>query len=192
MKPQLIARSRERQAHLGLPDLRHWDLTVDEFGKEPLHPFQDSKELIAGSIRVLQHLGPSLADKLRIMEQRGHLDLESRMGKAPGGYNYSLPETGVPFIFMNAVGTQSDLTTMLHEAGHAQHSFATQYIDISEFKHMPAEIAELASMSLELLTLDYLGEFYKDPEDLRRARREQLMRPLTLLPWIAAIDAFQF
>ncbi len=192
VKPQLIARSRERQAHLGLPDLRHWDLTVDEFGKEPLHPFQNGEELIEGSIRVLQHLGPSLADKLRIMQQMGHLDLESRMGKAPGGYNYSLPETGVPFIFMNAVGTQSDLTTMLHEAGHAQHSFATQYIDIAEFKHMPAEIAELASMSLELLTLDYLGEFYSDPEDLRRARREQLTRPLTLLPWIAAIDAFQF
>jgi oligoendopeptidase F len=93
---------------------------------------------------------------------------------------------------MNAVGTQSDLTTMLHEAGHAQHSFATQYIDIAEFKHMPAELAELASMSMELITLDYLGEFYKDPESLRRARREQLLRPLTLLPWIASIDAFQF
>lgn len=192
VKPQLEARSRERQEHLGIPELRHWDLSVDEFGKEPLHPFKDGKELVEGSIRVLDHLGPALADKLRLMQQMGHLDLESRMGKAPGGYNYSLPETGVPFIFMNAVGTQSDLTTMLHEAGHAQHSFATQYIDISEFKHMPAELAELASMSMELLTLDYLDEFYANPEDLRRARREQLMRPLTLLPWIASIDAFQF
>lgn len=192
VKPQLVARSRERQRNLGLPDLRHWDLNVDEFGNPALHPFKDGQELLEGSIRVLEHLGPSLADKLRLMQQMGHLDLESRLGKAPGGYNYSLPETGVPFIFMNAVGTQSDLTTMLHEAGHAQHSFATQYIDISEFKHMPAELAELASMSMELLTLDYLDEFYDDPEDLRRARREQLMRPLTLLPWIAAIDTFQF
>jgi oligoendopeptidase F len=192
VRPQLEARCRTRQRNLGLPELRHWDLNVDEFGNQALHPFKDGKELLEGSIRVLEHLGPSLADKLRLMQQMGHLDLESRLGKAPGGYNYSLPETGVPFIFMNAVGTQSDLTTMLHEAGHAQHSFATQYIDISEFKHMPAELAELASMSMELLTLDYLDEFYTNPEDLRRARREQLMRPLTLLPWIAAIDRFQF
>ena len=192
VKPQLVARSRERQRHLGLSELRQWDLNVDEFGKEALRPFKDGRELVEGSIRVLDHLGPSLADKLRLMQEMGHLDLESRMGKAPGGYNYSLPETGVPFIFMNAVGTQSDLTTMLHEAGHALHSFATQYIDIAEFKHMPAELAELASMSMELLTLDYLDEFYQDPEALRRARREQLLRPLTLLPWIASIDAFQF
>jgi oligoendopeptidase F len=192
VKPQLCARSRERQRNLGLPDLRHWDLSVDEFGQEALHPFKQASELIDGSIRVLDRLGPTFAEKLQLMQQMGHLDLESRLGKAPGGYNYSLPETGVPFIFMNAVGTQSDLTTMLHEVGHAQHSFATQYIDISEFKHMPAELAELASMSMELLTLDFLGEFYDDPESLRRARREQLMRPLTLLPWIASIDAFQF
>jgi oligoendopeptidase F len=192
VKPHLVARSRERQRNLGLPDLRHWDLNVDEFGQEALHPFHDGKELIDGSIRILERLKPELADNLRLMREMGHLDLESRLGKAPGGYNYSLPETGVPFIFMNAVGTQSDLTTMLHEAGHAQHSFATHYLDIAEFKHMPAELAELASMSMELITLDFLDEFYSDPESLRRARREQLLRPLTLLPWIASIDAFQF
>jgi oligoendopeptidase F len=192
VKPQLIMRSRERQRNLGVAQLRHWDLNVDEFGLPQLRPFKDSSELIEGSIRIMERLGPAFADKLRLMQQMGHLDLESRLGKAPGGYNYSLPETGVPFIFMNAVGTQGDLTTMLHEAGHAQHSFATQHIDISEFKHMPAELAELASMSMELLTLDFLDEFYADPDALRRARREQLLRPLTLLPWIATIDAFQF
>ncbi|MFN8398188.1 MAG: M3 family oligoendopeptidase [Bacteroidia bacterium] len=192
VRPQLVARSRVRAQRLGVPALRHWDLSVDETGKEALHPFQNAKELIEGCIRVMERLSPSLAGNISRMQDMGHLDLESRLGKAPGGYNYSLPETGVPFIFMNAVGTQSDLTTMLHEAGHAQHSFYTQTIDLAEFKHMPAELAELASMSMELITLDFLDEFYKDDESLRRARREQLMRPLTLLPWIASIDAFQF
>lgn len=192
VRPQLEARSRIRAQRLGIPALKHWDLSVDEFGHEALHPFRSGKDLIEGCIRVMSRLSPSLADNIHLMQEMGHLDLESRLGKAPGGYNYSLPETGVPFIFMNAVGTQSDLTTMLHEAGHAQHSFYTQHIDIAEFKHMPAELAELASMSMELITLDYLDEFYKDDESLRRARREQLMRPLTLLPWIASIDSFQF
>lgn len=192
LKPQLIARSRERQSNLGLTELRHWDLNVDEFGREPLHPFQNVDELVEGCIKIMERLRPDLADNLRTMRDMGHLDLESRLGKAPGGYNYSLPETGVPFIFMNAVGTPGDLTTMLHEAGHAQHSFATQRLDIAEFMHMPSEIAELASMSMELITLDYLDEFYQNPADLRRARREQLLRSLNLLPWIASIDAFQF
>jgi oligoendopeptidase F len=192
VKPFLIARSRERQKHLGLAELRHWDLSVDEFGQEPLRPFASTDELIEKSIAIFRRLDPKLADQIAIMQEMGHLDLDSRLGKAPGGYNYSLPETGVPFIFMNAVGTQGDLTTMLHEAGHAVHSFATQRIEIGDFKHLPAEVAELASMSMEMLTLDYWDEFYKDPVELRRAQYEQLVRPLALLPWIASIDAFQF
>lgn len=192
VKPLLIARSRVRQQNLGLDELRHWDLNVDEFGKPALKPFNTTEELTDRSIQIFEKLDPVLASQVRLMREMGYLDLESRLGKAPGGYNYLLAETGVPFIFMNAVGTQGDLTTMLHEAGHAAHSFAINGIEIGEFKHMPAEVAELASMSMELITLDFLGEFYEDPEDLRRARREQLVRPLTLLPWIAAIDAFQF
>lgn len=192
VKPLLIARGRVRQANLGLDELRHWDLNVDEFGKPALKPFNTTEELTNRSIQIFERLDPVLASQVRLMRDMGYLDLESRLGKAPGGYNYLLAETGVPFIFMNAVGTQGDLTTMLHEAGHAAHSFAVNGIEIGEFKHMPAEVAELASMSMELITLDFLGEFYQDPEDLRRARREQLVRPLTLLPWIAAIDAFQF
>jgi oligoendopeptidase F len=192
VKPQLIAFSRKRQRNLGLGELRPWDLTVDELGREALHPFTNSQELIAGCIRILERLRPALADNLRLMKEMGHLDLDSRIGKAPGGYNYSLPVTGAPFIFMNAVGTSSDLITMLHELGHAQHSFATVQIDIAEFRHVPAELAEFASMGMELFSLDALDEFYKDAESLRRARREQLMRPLLLLPWIASVDAFQF
>lgn len=191
IQPVLKAQSAERQQLLGLDELRHWDLSVDPRGEAALKPFADTDELIEKSIRVFDRLDPRLGAQIRIMREMGHLDLTSRLGKAPGGYNYPLPETGVPFIFMNAVGTQSDLTTMLHEGGHAVHSFATRPIDISNFRNLPSEIAELASMSMELLTLDFWDEFYDDPETLRRAKREQLIRPFSLLPWIAAIDAFQ-
>ena len=126
------------------------------------------------------------------MQSMGHLDLESRLGKAPGGYNYSLPETGVPFIFMNAVGTNVDLSTMLHEGGHAVHSFLTQHLRLGEFSKLPSEVAELASMSMELLCLDFLDTVYPDPRALLRAKRDQLSRIFSILPWIATIDAFQF
>lgn len=192
IKPLLKSRSEERRKNMGLDDLRYWDLTVDENGEEPLKPFQSTDELIEKTVKMFDRMDPRLGGQIRTMREMGHLDLGSRLHKAPGGYNYPLPESGVPFIFMNAVGTQSDLTTMLHECGHAIHSFATQTIDISAFKYLPSEVAELASMSMELISLDFLDEFYADPHELRRARREQIIRPLTLLPWIAAIDKFQF
>jgi oligoendopeptidase F len=192
VRPELERRSRERAALLGLDRLRPWDLSVDELGCPPLTPFKGSDGLMDGVIRLFERMDPRIAEHFRTMQQMGHLDLESRLGKAPGGYNYSLPETGVPFIFMNAVGTQGDLTTMLHETGHAIHSFATHKLRVSEFKQLPAEIAELASMSMELLTMDYLDEFYPDPADVVRAKRELILRPINLLPWIAAIDAFQW
>ena len=121
----------------------------------------------------------------------GHLDLESRKGKAPGGYNYPLDEIGVPFIFMNATSTVRDMVTMLHEGGHAVHSFVTRTLPLNTFKHTPSEVAELASMSMELLSLDHWYRFFPDPTERRRAKREHLEQILETLPWVACIDAFQ-
>lgn len=192
VKPLYVQQNKRRRDLLGLDDLRPWDVAVDVFGEGQLKPFSNTKELVGVATNMLDRLDPSLGNQLRDMQSMGHLDLESRLGKAPGGYNYSLPESGVPFIFMNAVGTQGDLTTMLHEAGHAVHSFATRDIRLSEFQRLPSEVAELAAMSMELLTIDFLDEVYDDPRKRLRAKREQLLRPINLLPWIASIDAFQF
>jgi oligoendopeptidase F len=166
-------------------------LNVDPENKPPLRPFSSGTELLRGSIRVLQQLRPDLGEMLREMDRMGHLDLESRFGKAPGGYNYPLYETGVPFIFMNAVGLQNDLTTMVHEAGHAIHAFLTNALPLSFHKETPSEVAELASMSMELISMPYWDVFYHDPDTLRRARQHQVERSITGLPWIATVDAFQ-
>jgi len=125
------------------------------------------------------------------MNEMGHLDLDSKTGKAPGGYNYPLYEIGVPFIFMNSVGAQRDLVTMVHEGGHAVHSFLSRDLKITGFKSLPSEVAELASMSMEMLTMELWDEFYKNDDDFKRAKREQLESILKILPWIAQIDEFQ-
>jgi oligoendopeptidase F len=182
---------QEQAQKLGLQKLRPWDTEVDPEGRPPLKPFQTGDELLQGSIRMLEKLDPYFSDCLRTMNSLGHLDLESRPGKAPGGYNYPLYEIGVPFIFMNAVGSQRDLITMVHEGGHAVHSFLSRDLKLTGFKSLPSEVAELASMSMELLTMDYWDEFYKNPEDLQRARMEQLKSVLQILPWIATVDEFQ-
>ncbi|MGB3005471.1 MAG: M3 family metallopeptidase, partial [Chitinophagaceae bacterium] len=121
----------------------------------------------------------------------GHLDLESRKGKAPGGYNCPLAESGAPFIFMNAAGTLDDVTTMVHEGGHAIHSFLSHELDLTGFKEYPTEIAEVASMAMELFSMNHWEVFFDDKEELKRAKEQQLERVITIFPWIATIDKFQ-
>ena len=188
----IVAQLEEsRRESLGVERLRPWDLSVDVSGKPPLKPFSDPKQLIDLTVAVFEKLDPYFAGCIRTMEHMGRLDLASRDGKAPGGYNYPLYESGAPFIFMNAVGTSDDVITMLHEGGHAVHSFLTHPLPLTGFKSFPSEVAELASMSMELLTMDHWSLIYPDAEDLRRAKRDQLERVLTILPWVATVDAFQ-
>ena len=180
-----------RLSKLGKDKFKPWDLEVDPEGKAPLKPFKDGNELLNGTISMFKKLDSYFADCLITMNEMGHLDLDSKAGKAPGGYNYPLYEIGVPFIFMNSVGAQRDLVTMVHEGGHAVHSFLSRDLSLTAFKNLPSEVAELASMSMELLTMPYWNEFYNDEADLKRARKEQLEGILKILPWIAQIDEFQ-
>ena len=181
--------ARRRALHLA--ELRPWDLDVDVSGQPPLRPFATGEELLAKTITVFERLDPYLGDCLRTMRQMGHLDLESRKGKAPGGYNYPLDETGVPFIFMNATSSLRDVVTMLHEGGHAVHSFLTRSLPLGADKHPPSEVAELASMSMELMSLDHWDVFFDNPDELRRAKKTHLEGVLETFPWVATIDKFQ-
>jgi len=191
VKPIFQAFMDERKARLGYDELKPWDTAVDIYGTSPLEPFEDGQELVNKSQNILKRIKPELGEMLQIMKNKGYLDVDSRLGKAPGGYNYPLMETGVPFIFMNAAGTQNDVITLLHESGHAIHSFVTQGIPLNDLKSTPSEVAELASMSMELISLDYYDEFYQDEQELTRAKKDQLRRSITIFPWIATVDAFQ-
>jgi oligoendopeptidase F len=189
--PMLDDLAAERKAALGLDALRPWDLKVDPQNRPALKPFETGEELLEKTIEVFTRLDPFLGDCLRIMRRMGQLDLTSRKGKAPGGYNYPLDETGVPFIFMNATSNLRDMVTLLHEGGHAVHSIVTRNLLLNSFKHTPSEIAELASMSMELLTMDHWDVFFPNPDDLRRAKIQHLESILETLPWVATVDHFQ-
>jgi len=180
----------QKKAKLGVDTLRPWDTEAEPAGVEPLRPFKDAGELISKTTECFDRLNPFFGDCLRTMKSMGRFDLESRKGKAPGGYNCPLAETGAPFIFMNAAGQMGDLTTMVHEGGHAIHSFLAHPLELSAFKEYPMEIAEVASMSMELFSMDYWDLFFTK-NDLARARRHQLERVITIFPWIATIDKFQ-
>lgn len=189
--PLLNELAEDRKTKLGVPALQPFDHAVDIESRPPLRPFSDAQELIDKAIRVFNQIDPFLGNCLRTMERMGHLDLSSRKGKAPGGYNYPLDETGVPFIFMNAASTVGDMLTMFHEGGHAVHAFLVHSLTLNAFKHCPSEIAELASMSMELLTMPHWHIFFDNQEDLNRAKKDHLIHVVSCLPWMAAIDAFQ-
>lgn len=180
-----------KKKKLGLDTLRPWDLEAEPAGTAPLRPFQTGEELLSKSIACFEKIRPFFADCLRRMNEMHRFDLESRKGKAPGGYNCPLAETGAPFIFMNAAGQMSDVTTMVHEGGHAVHSFLAHPLELSAFKEYPMEIAEVASMAMELFSMDYWDTFFANEDDLKRAKEHQLERVITIFPWIATIDKFQ-
>ncbi|HEV7620941.1 MAG TPA: M3 family oligoendopeptidase [Flavisolibacter sp.] len=181
---------RKRQK-LGLGALRPWDVEAEPDGIKPLTPFKTGEELVNKTITCFTQMNPFFGECLIKMKEMGRLDLDSRKGKAPGGYNCPLPETGAPFIFMNAAGQMSDVTTMVHEGGHAIHSFLAHPLPLTAFKEYPMEIAEVASMAMELFSMDYWDVFFDNKDDLKRAKEHQLERVLTIFPWIATIDKFQ-
>lgn len=181
----------ERKKLLGVDPLKPWDKAVDPEGKAPLKAFENGKDLTEKTIECFRRIDPYLGQCLSIMNAMGHLDLESRKGKAPGGYNYPLAEIGVPFIFMNATSTLRDMVTIMHEGGHAVHNFLTRDLALNDFKSTPSEVAELASMSMELISMDAWNIFFTNEEDLKRAKREHLEDILETLPWVATIDKFQ-
>jgi oligoendopeptidase F len=182
---------QQKKQKLGLDTLRPWDTEAEPDGVKSLHPFTTGKDLLDKSVTCFSKMHPFFADCLRKMEELKHFDLESRKGKAPGGYNCPLTESGAPFIFMNAAGQMGDVTTMVHEGGHAIHSFLSHHLELSAFKEYPMEIAEVASMSMELFSMNHWESFFDNEADLKRAKEHQLERTITIFPWIATIDKFQ-
>jgi oligoendopeptidase F len=188
--PALRELQQERRKLLGLEKLRPWDLAVDPLNLPPLRPFEQVDVMVERTQNIFDNLDRDLAEGFRLMQKLKLLDLDNRKGKAPGGYQSTLAESRLPFIFMNAIGVQRDVETILHEAGHAFHALATRPEDFYPYRHAPIEFCEVASMSMELLGNEYIEKFYNNA-DARRARRDHLEGIVEVFPWIATVDAFQ-
>jgi oligoendopeptidase F len=180
----------ERQRQLKLGKLRPWDLAVDPQNRAPLKPFAEVGEMVSRTQKIFNHLDAELARGFQQMQDLKLLDLDNRKGKAPGGYQSTLSEARVPFIFMNAIGLQRDVETILHEAGHAFHAQATREEDLYAYRGAPIEFCEVASMAMELLGNEFLEEFYPTAE-ANRARKTHLEGIIGFFPWMATVDAFQ-
>ena len=184
---------RQRKRSLGLEKLRPWDRSVDVKSRPPLRPFaQDRTDLLVDRTKeIFQRMSPQLAAEFETLRTNNNLDLASRKGKQPGGYQSTLEEVREPFIFMNAAGMQDDVNTLLHEGGHAFHALAARNEDLIFLRSAPMEFCEVASMSMEALGADHLDVFYANPAEAARAKRDYFEGVVRILPWIATIDSFQ-
>ena len=183
--------AKERKKALGVDTLRPWDIAVDPHGHAALKPFDSADDLIEKTSKLFHRMDTELGDMFDTMRDGGYsLDLDSRKGKAPGGYQASRDRQRKPFIFMNAAGLPRDLDTMVHEAGHAFHYMLCRHDDLVWYRGAPLEFAEVASMSMELLAYPFLDEFYS-PEEIKRAIKKHLEGIVSTLTWVATIDAFQ-
>ena len=180
----------ERRRRLGLPSLRPWDMNVDPLNRPSLRPFEKVEDMVARTQTIFDQLDAKLAADFQLMRRLRLLDLDNRKGKAPGGYQSTLCEARLPFIFMNAVGIQRDVETILHEAGHAFHALAARSEELHAYRSAPIEFCEVASMSMELLGSRFMDAFYAEAE-ARRARRDHLEGIVAIFPWIMTVDAFQ-
>jgi len=180
----------ERRRQLKLEKLCPWDLAVDPQNRPPLKPFTEVGQMVSRTQKIFDRLDGELGSGFQKMQDLRLLDLDNHKGKAPGGYQSTLSEARVPFIFMNAVGLQRDVETILHEAGHAFHALAARDEDLYAYRGAPIEFCEVASMSMELLGNGFIEEFYS-AADANRARRVHLEGIVGIFPWIATVDAFQ-
>jgi oligoendopeptidase F len=186
--------NERRRSRMGVETLRPWDMAADPAGRPPLKPFDDIRGLIEPAAPIFAHVDPDFRGYYQAMDDAGLLDLENRKGKAPGGYCMTLPFRKLPLIFMNAVGVDGDLRTLLHESGHAFHSLEAAKLPLLFQRHPGSEMAEVASMSMELLASPFIGREnggYYSEEDARRSRADLLEGIILFFPHCASVDAFQ-
>lgn len=176
---------------LNLDVLKPWDVSASVKGKIPLQPFSSTEDAMTKTIACFHEIDSFLGSCMLQMKQANRIDLDSRKGKAPGGYNYPLYETGLPFIFMNSTNSLRDMVTLVHEGGHAVQSIVDRPLELVDFKNLPSEIAELASMSMELISMEHWHHYFENEQELKMAKRKHLEDVLKGLPWIACVDAFQ-
>ncbi len=187
--PVVQTLAADRKQKLGIDTLRPWDAQVDPENRPPLRPFETDEQLKQGCSKIFHTVDRELGGIFDTLRARDLLDLDSRKGKAPGGYQETYPERRVPFIFMNAVGTEGDVRTLLHEGGHAFHTWACRSDPLDAYRSYPIEFAEVASMGMELLALPHIDEFYGD--ETKRATKSFLEGIVRFFPFMACVDAWQ-
>lgn len=181
----------KKKSELQVESLRPWDLKATAPNQKVLKPIEKASDLIEKSSHILHKLDHEFSALLERMHKNNCLDLESRKGKGPGGFCEYLPASQLSFIFMNLNHTHYDVTTFLHEMGHSIHNDCMKQLELQKYLEIPSESAELASMTMELFSMEYWDTFYENKEEFIKAKLDFFKGIVKYLPQMLIVDQFQ-
>ncbi|HEV3153272.1 MAG TPA: M3 family oligoendopeptidase [Candidatus Baltobacteraceae bacterium] len=185
----LAGRIVTRQARdLGIDRVMLWDEDVFSPAGSPKPP-QRYDDMLCAARSAFDAIDTEIGAFARMMIDRELLDLQSRDGKAGGGFCTSFPAYGLPYVFANFNGTTHDVNVLVHELGHAFQNYSSRNIGVADYLWPTYEACEVHSMSLEFFAWPQLERFFG--ADAQRYRLEHLKSRLLILPYAAAIDHFQ-
>ncbi|ASI83538.1 Oligoendopeptidase F [Bacillus cereus] len=181
----------EKKEKLQVDTLRPWDVSAVTPDQKVLKPIANENDLIEKSTHIFNKLDVEFSALLNRIYKHNCLDLTSRKGKAAGGFCEYLPASQLSYIFMNLNYTQDDIITFIHEMGHSIHNELIKPLKLRQYIEIPAETAELASMTMELFSLNYWDTFYTDKKDLKQAKINFFKDVISYLPIMLIVDQFQ-
>lgn len=114
--------------------------------------YQDAVRMVLDAYRGFS---PTLADLVRQVIDKRHLDARMRPGKLSGAYCYSVVPGLTPYVLLNYTGEARDVATLAHELGHAVHGMLAAAHSVFTF-HATLPLAETASVFGERILSDAL------------------------------------
>ena len=144
-------------------------------------------DILAACDRFFSELSPETGAFWKLMREMEMMDVQSRPGKAAGGYCTDIPSVKMPYIFANFNGTDQDAKMITHEAGHAFASYLNRDRIMGAMPGM--EACEVHSMAMEAFADQWAELFYGD--DAPKARYSHLAERLNLIAYGTMVDHFQ-
>jgi len=186
----LMTKLYELQASaLGTPTLRPWDA-----GYHPEYTLPSGIAPVATQLekaqRVFDDISPRLGKHFARMRKEGLIDLENRKGKRAGAFCTSFPDEGRVAIFCNSTGDENDVSTLMHEMGHAFQAWESQSIEAVDLQWPTSDAAEVHSMGMEFLSMPKLTHFFS-PEQAQKFQHNHIYDAVSLMCYISIVDEFQ-
>ncbi len=177
---------QSRKERLSLDKIEYYDLALTFKDGSP-RPHVFGTEIIDNAKTMFSEMNESARELINLLIDNELYDVESRIGKAPGGFCAYFDNYKYPFIFANFNNTSSDVYVFIHEMGHAlakyfsskQKQYASQSMDISE----------MHSMTMEFLATPWYELFFK--QDTKKYNLAHAEDAIIFLPYACLVDEFQ-
>ena len=151
-----------RKKALGVDELHFYDIYAPMVSDYKLKVTYDEAKKIA--IKALAPLGKEYTDKLQEGFDTGWVDVRENAGKRNGAFSWGAYGTH-PYVFLNYSDTLNDVFTLVHEMGHAMHTFYSNSNQPYVYAGYKIFVAEVASTCNEAILIRYLLDNCKDKQE---------------------------